>query len=124
MAHALSSRNDLALVFATLGKLPAMPYAVLHSDQGLQYTHKSYQAQPAKLQLHGSHSRKGNSLDNACVESFFSHLKAVAFFKKAIQNKEEITVLIEEHIHFYNTERFQKRLVQLSPLEFREKPTA
>lgn len=124
VAHALSSRNDLALVFATLGKLPAMPDAVLHSDQGFQYTHKSYQAQLAKLQLHGSHSRKGNCLDNACVESFFSHLKAEAFFKKSVRNKEETTVLIEKHIHFYNTERFQKRLGQLSPLEFREKLAA
>ena len=106
VAHALSS----------LGKLPALPDAMLHSDQGSQYTHKSYQAQLAKLQLHGSHSRKGNYLDNACVESFFSHLKAEAFFKKSVRNKEKTTVLIEEHIHFYNTERLQKRLDQLSPL--------
>lgn len=124
VAHALSSRNDLALVFATLGNLPAMPDAVLHSDQGFQYTHKSYQAQLARMQLQGSHSRKGNCLDNACVESFFSHLKTETFFNKSVRNKEETTALIEEHIRFYNTERFQKRLGQLSPLEFREKLAA
>ncbi|HZF61114.1 MAG TPA: IS3 family transposase [Desulfovibrio sp.] len=32
--------------------------------------------------------------------------------------------LIEEHIRFYNTERFQKRFGQLSPIEFRKKLAA
>lgn len=108
VAHALSARNDLALVFATLDKLPAQPGAVLHSDQGFQYTHKSYQERLGKLRLQGSHSRKGNCLDNACVESFFSHLKAEAYAGKAIMSRHETSALIEEHICFYNTERFQK----------------
>lgn len=124
VAHSLSSRNDLALVFATLDKLPAMPGAVLHSDQGFQYTHKSYQKRLGRLQFQGSHSRKGNCLDNACVESFFSHLKAEAFAGQSVMNKDETIALIEEHIRFYNTERFQKRLGQLSPVEYREKLAA
>ena len=124
VAHALSVRNDLALVFATLDRLPAQPGAVLHSDQGFQYTHKSYQERLGKLRLQGSHSRKGNCLDNACVESFFSHLKTEAYAGKPTVNKHETSVLIEEHIRFYNTERFQKRLGQLSPVEYREKLAA
>ena len=124
VAHAISSRNDLALVLATLNKLTAMPGAVVHSDQGFQYTHKLYHNQLEKLQLQGSHSRKGNCLDNACVESFFSHLKAEVFLEKSVQSKDEIGTLIEEYIRFYNTERFQKRLGQLSPVEYREKLAA
>lgn len=124
VAHALSARNDLALVFATLDKLPAQPGAVLHSDQGFQYTHKSYRERLGKLRLQGSHSRKGNCLDNACVESFFSHLKAEAYAGKPIMSRHETSALIEEHICFYNTERFQKRLGQLSPVEYREKLAA
>jgi transposase InsO family protein len=124
VAHALSSRNDLALVLTTLDKLPAMPGAVLHSDQGFQYTHKSYQERLGTLQLQGSHSRKGNCLDNACVESFFSHLKTEAFAGQTVMGKDETSALIEEHIRFYNMERFQKRLGQLSPVAFREKLAA
>lgn len=124
VAHALSSRNDLALVLATFDKLPAMPGAVVHSDQGFQYTHKLYCNQLKKLKLQASHSRKGNCLDNACVESFFSHFKAEAFLTKSLQSKEETSALIEEYIHFYNIERFQKRLGQLSPVEYREKLAA
>lgn len=124
VAHALSNRNDLALVIATLDRLQAMPDAVLHSDQGFQYTHKRYQERLIELQLRGSHSRKGNCLDNACVESFFSHLKTEAFAGQPVVNRDETIALIEEHIRFYNTGRFQKRLDQLSPVEYREKLVA
>lgn len=124
IAHHFSSRNDLDLVFATLAKLPAMPGAILHSDQGFQYTHKTYQKRLGSLQLTGSHSRKGNCLDNACVESFFSHLKTESFIEKHLQGRGETIAMVEEHIRFYNTERFQKRLGQLSPVEYREKLAA
>lgn len=32
--------------------------------------------------------------------------------------------VVEEYIRFYNLERFQKRLGQLSPVEYREKLAA
>lgn len=124
VSHSISSRNDLDLVFATLGKLEAMPGAVLHSDQGFQYTHKKYQERLMMLELAGSHSRKGNCLDNACLESFFSHLKTETFIGKPMLCKDDTVVLVEEYIRFYNTERFQKRLGQLSPVEYREKLAA
>ena len=34
VAHALSPKNDLALVLATLDKLSTMPDSIIHSDQG------------------------------------------------------------------------------------------
>lgn len=124
VAHAISSINDLALVLATLDKLTAMPGAVVHSDQEFQYTHKLYRNQLEKLQLQGSHSRKVNCLDNACVEPFYSHLKAEVFLGKSVQSKDETITQVEEYIRFYNIERFQKRLGQLSPVEYREKLAA
>lgn len=124
ISHCTSSRNDLDLVFATLGKLETMVGAILHSDQGFQYTHKKYQEQLTILKLVGSHSRKGNCLDNACLESFFSHLKTEACIGSPILGKDETLALVEEYIRFYNTERCQKRLGQLSPVEFREKLAA
>lgn len=124
VAYSISPRNNLDLVLATLSKIPRAPGAVLHSDQGFQYTHKGYQEQLGKQQLAGSHSRKGNCLDNACAESFFSHLKTEAFIDKVLLNREELTARVEEYILFYNTERFQKRLGQLSPVEYREKLAA
>ena len=124
VAHSLSGRNDLELVLASTKQLTLMPGAVLHSDQGFQYTHKSYQRELQRLEALGSHSRKGNCLDNAAMESFFSHLKTEAFAGKGLLGREETAALVQEYIRFYNTERFQKRLGQLSPVEYREKLAA
>jgi transposase InsO family protein len=41
---------------------------------------------------------KGNCLDNACVESFLSHLKTEAFAGHRVMNKDEVVALVEEHI--------------------------
>jgi transposase InsO family protein len=124
ISHRFSDRNNLSLVFTALSKIPTMPGAILHSDQGFQYTHKAYQERLGKLQLLGSHSRKGNCLDNACMESFFSHLKTETCIGKPLLSRGETVALVEEYIRFYNTERFQKRLGQLSPVEYREKLAA
>ncbi|WP_369335208.1 DDE-type integrase/transposase/recombinase, partial [Domibacillus sp. 8LH] len=43
--------------------------AVIHSDQGFQYTSKQYNKRIKEYGMKGSHSRKGNCLDNACIES-------------------------------------------------------
>ena len=124
VAHSLSVKNDLELVLASFKQLESMPGAVLHSDQGFQYTHKSYQRELNRLEVIGSHSKRGNCLDNAAMESFFSHLKTEGFAGKELLGREETMTLVEDYIRFYNTERFQKRLGQLSPVEYREKMTA
>lgn len=101
-----------------------MAGAILHSDQGFQYTHKLYQAELERFGLRGSHSRRGNCLDNACMESFFSHLKTETFAGKTLCSAEQTIALVVEHIRFYNTEQFQKRLGQLFPVEYRKKLAA
>lgn len=121
VSYHISSKNDLELVFATLDKLPSTSGAILHSDQGFQYTNKRYQDALKEKNIQGSHSRKGNCLDNARMESFFSHLKTETFYTKKLYSSSEAQTLLEQQIAYYNTERFQKRLGQLSPIEYREK---
>ncbi|HIC3435359.1 TPA: IS3 family transposase, partial [Campylobacter jejuni] len=74
VAWEVSERNDLDLVLSTVKQL-GNGDAILHSDQGFQYTTKTYANLLQEQGLTGSHSRRGNCFDNACVESFFSHLK-------------------------------------------------
>ena len=124
VSYHISSKNDLELVFATLNKLPSASGAILHSDQGFQYTNKRYQDALKEKNIQGSHSRKGNCLDNARMESFFSHLKTEVFYTKKLYSSAEARILLEQQISYYNTERFQKRLGQLSPVEYREKLAA
>jgi putative transposase len=118
-AWEFSARNDLELVRKTVEKLQGTG-AILHSDQGFQYTSNPYAAQLKKQELIGSHSRRGNCFDNACVESFFSHLKTEKIYLEKPKDSESARRMIAEYIEFYNTERFQKKLGDRSPVEFRE----
>jgi len=76
------------------------------------------------MRITGSHSRRGNCLDNACIESFFSHLKTELQINKIPIKEENIIEIISNYINFYNNDRFQKKLSQLSPVEFRRKLAA
>lgn len=63
VAWEFSERNDLDLVIRTLAQLKEKvdgKKALLHSDQGFQYTTKSYEQGLEELGIQGSHSRRGN----------------------------------------------------------------
>ncbi|MDQ0880063.1 putative transposase [Peribacillus sp. V2I11] len=127
VAWEVSTRNDLELVHNTLNQLRDKSFekgALLHSDQGFQYTTKSYEKQVKELGIQGSHSRRGNCHDNACIESFFSHIKTEKLYLERPKTAEEAYVVIQEYIEFYNTDRFQEKLNGLSPIEYREKAAA
>lgn len=119
LAWQLSNRNDLQLVIDTVKQIDAQE-ALLHSDQGFQYTTKTYANLLKERKLKGSHSRRGNCFDNACIESFFSHLKTEKLYLQKPDSEESARKLIAEHIEYYNKERFQKKLGDLSPVEYRE----
>ncbi|WP_429898917.1 IS3 family transposase [Gottfriedia sp. S16(2024)] len=128
VAWKLSERNDLELVLNTLDQLENKPFtkdALIHSDQGFQYTSPAYKKQVTeKIKIQGSHSRKGNCYDNACIESFFSHLKTEKLYLVNPKSKPEAAKAIHEYIYFYNNDRFQEKLNDLSPIEYREKVAA
>lgn len=112
ISYQLSKRNNLDLVIKTVEqlRLPSQAQTILHSDQGFQYTSKYYRQLLDKIGIRGSHSRRGNCLDNACIESFFSHLKTEGLPAKKLLSEQEMICKIHSYIDFYNHERFQKRL--------------
>lgn len=117
-----SGRNDLNLVMETikdLSKKRNVHGSILHSDQGFRYTSIKYNQFLEKNNMLGSHSRKGNCLDNACVESFFSHFKCELVYLSNFNSESDLIQGIEEYIHFYNNERSQKRLNRCSPVKYR-----
>ncbi|MGI8282845.1 IS3 family transposase, partial [Bacillus mycoides] len=122
VAWKLSHRNDLQLVLDTLDlatKKRDVYGTIIHSDQGFQYTSHAYHRTLQQLGAIGSHSRKGNCHDNACIESFFSHFKSEMFYLNYYQTKEELIQAIETYIYHYNYKRFQKRLNHRAPIEYR-----
>lgn len=91
---------------------------VLHSDQGVHFTCSHYVKLLVKYGITGSHSRKGNCHDNACIESFFSLFKREAFnFKRPINYAHAID-LTKEYMQYYNNDRVQGGLNEKTPAEF------
>ncbi|MFD0698743.1 IS3 family transposase [Paenibacillus sp. GCM10027628] len=122
VAWKLSERNDVQLVLDTIEEWTRkrdVCGAVLHSDQGFQYTSQAYNTRLEALSVKGSHSRKATCLDNACIESFFSHLKTEKLYLQQCKSESEIHQAIEEYIYFYNYQRFQAKLKQRAPIEYR-----
>lgn len=122
VAWKLSGRNDIKLVLDTFDQWTRkrdVSEAVLHSDQGFQYTSQSYNTRLEEFNVKGSHSRKATCLDNACIESFFSHLKTEKLYPNQCKSEAEIHQAIEEYIYFYNYQRFQAKLKQRAPIEYR-----
>ncbi|AAM83636.1 putative transposase [Yersinia pestis KIM10+] len=66
-----------------------------------------------------SMSRKGNCLDNAVMENFFSHLKAEMYHRKKYDSATVLKRDIVEYIHYYNTERISLKTGGMSPAEYR-----
>ncbi|WP_430056608.1 transposase [Paenibacillus alvei] len=71
--------------------------------------------------MKASMSRKGNCWDNACIESFFGHLKSECLRIQVFTSEVQLIGAIKRYIQFYNHERFQSKLNNLSPVEYRTK---
>ena len=93
--------------------------AILHSDQGWQYQHKSYQE---LLRLNGltqSMSRKGNCLDNAVMENFFGLLKSELLYLQKFSSLEHFRNELEAYLKYYNEVRIKLKLDGMSPVQYR-----
>lgn len=122
VAWQLSARNDVKLVLDTVEQWTRkrdVSEAVLHSDQGFQYTSQAYNTRLKAFGVKGSHSRKATCLDNACIESFFSHRKTEKLYLQQCKSGEEIQQTVEEYIYLYNYQRYQSKLKQRAPIEYR-----
>lgn len=93
-----------------------------HSDRGVQYCSKDYQALLQKYGMVCSMSRKGNCYDNACAETFFSTIKCELIYHKTYKTRAEAQQDIFWYIEvFYNRKRRHQALGYLTPAEFKRR---
>lgn len=97
---------------------------VVHSDQGFQDQHTTWQRLLKESRAKQSMSRKGNCLDNAVIESFFGHLKEELFHHTTFLSIEALDVAIRDYIHWYNHERITTKHKGLSPVQYRAQALA
>jgi transposase InsO family protein len=122
LGHALSRNNSIQMVLqavrAAAPDLQSQIGVIIQSDQGSQFQSSAYRILTAQLGIIPSMSRKGNCLDNAPTESFFSHLKEELLRHMTIKDFQDAVQVVDDYIHFYNHDRIQLK-TKLTPVEFR-----
>lgn len=95
------------------------PGVFLHSDQGSQYLETSFQQLLTDDGFIRSVSRRGNSQDNAPMESFFGRMKSHIMDILALCPDMDTAIrLVEGYMYAYNNENYQYTLAGLTPAEF------
>jgi len=120
---AMRDRNDRQLVLDALTmaiwRRGLVDKVIVHSDRGATYASHEYQQLLKKHQLLCSMSRKGECLDNAVAESFFSSLKTELVDHEDYYSKQEARQSLFEYIEiFYNRRRRHSYLGYISPVEY------
>jgi len=126
IAYKVTPRIDLELVLDTVKlatcKVPKYQRGkfILHSDQGWHFTTPTYQNLLKENNITQSISARGSSVDNVPIESFFSALKAECIYLDTNLKYKDIDTKIDNYIDYYNNERLQEKIKELTPLEYRE----
>lgn len=127
LGHYVSGRMDVSLVQKAFNNMmenhkdefPKNLEVYCHSDQGSQYLSTSFKQLLNENDFIQSMSRRGNSQDNAPMESFFGRMKTeVIDIIARCGDIATVRRLIDGYINMHNNERYQDTLAALSPNEF------
>ena len=92
---------------------------IVHSDQGCHYTSYAFINKLKDADFVQSMSRKGNCWDNAPQESFFGHMKDhIKARVKSCSTYDEVKLVVDDYIDYYNNDGYQWDLLKLSPVEY------
>jgi putative transposase len=123
LGHALSAHHDAALAYGALAMAVAVrggnvPGVVFHSDQGSEYTARSFRQACERLGIAQSMGRPGSALDNAVIESWHStlefELRSLRQFATRAQARSAVAGWIED----YNHARRHSALGMMSPVDY------
>jgi putative transposase len=108
-----------ALKMAVRNRRPALGL-IIHTDRGVQYACDSYRKLLKLHHITASMSRKGNCLDNAPMESFFSSLKTEMVHRTKFRTRREARAALFEYIEiFYNRQRRHSSIGYRTPAQAR-----
>ncbi len=109
------------LVFDTFNEA-VRPYSdakpIFHSDRGYQYTNKKFHQKLMDAGMTQSMSRVGRFLDNALMKGWLGIIKSEMYYLRKFTGKDALVATIEKYINYYNTHRYQKRLMCMTPCEY------
>lgn len=120
VAYVIRNSNDNPLVYDTFdAAVKANPDAhpIFHSDRGFQYTNRVFHAKLESAGMTQSMSRIAHCIDNGPMEGFWGILKRERYYGRKFADRESLMEMIEDYIHYYNTQRLQRNLGILTPIE-------
>ena len=78
---------------------------IFHTDNGSNYTSKSFRDYLKKLGVTQSFSRPHIPYDNSVMESFFANMKREELYRTKYRSEKEFRTAVKNYIQFYNEER-------------------
>lgn len=124
LAYSVGLSPDTDLVFEAVNALmerygsELKTDALVHSDQGCQYTSHRFAELLKNLELRQSMSRRATCWDNAPQESLFGHMKDEIHLRPRSDSHAIIAGKIFDWVDYYNNDRPQWSLAKLTPSEF------
>ena len=102
--------------------LPEGAHPLVHSDRGCHYRWTGWLALMDRYGLTRSTGAKGRSPDDAAAEGFFGRMKTESVYPERWEERtrDEVLVLIDEYIRWYNHERIKQSLGWMSPVQYRQ----
>lgn len=93
---------------------------IIHSDQGREYTAKTYIQFTESLKIQVSMSHKGCPWENGYQESFYSQFKVDLGDPNRFRTLGELAVAVYHQIHYYNNLRIHTKL-KMPPVQFSQR---
>ena len=119
VSHKISTCASTHLVTSTFKKAYCernKPIGLIfHSDQGSQYTSRTFRELLANNSVVQSFSNPGNPLDNAVAESFFANLKREEIYRHDYRSEKEFRKRISNYMDLYNRIRPHRNNKYKSP---------
>ena len=122
VGYVIGHSNNNELVFKTFDKaIKNNPTAkpMIHSDRGFQYTSRMFNSKLLKQGCTQSMSRVARCIDNGPMEGFWGIVKSEMYYLNKFEDFESLKKAIDDYIYYYNNERFQAGLKNMTPVEFR-----
>jgi transposase InsO family protein len=123
LGFALGERHDAQLAYSALAMAVAVrggqvPGVIFHTDQGSEYTAKTFRQACGRLSIAQSMGRPGSALDNAAQESWHStlewELRRVQHFATKAAARAKVAAWIED----YNHHRRHSACQMMSPVDY------
>lgn len=120
VSYTISKKNSTWLTKTTLIKAyeernPDVSRLLFHSDQGYNYTSKTFRNCLSAFGIQQSFSRKGVPHDNSVCEVFFRTLKQEELYRTVYRSENHLRKALSEYILFYNEKRPHKYLRYRTP---------